>query len=155
METIYQLPTKFCSKLKRKAFWAKVFVDQATSGLSAKKFCTLHQLPYSTYKGSKYRIGRKARTQRSDTAATKNKISDIQQDNCTTKFLPLQITANSTASQDACPAVIDQYKPVTTIDNTILEIQIIFKNKHRLILPATTPEAQLLSIINAVAGLLC
>lgn len=37
--------------------------------------------------------------------------------------------------------------------NATPKIQIIFKNDNRLILPATTPEAQLLAIINSVAGL--
>jgi hypothetical protein len=29
---------------ERKTFWAKFFADQIASGLSAKKFCKLHQL---------------------------------------------------------------------------------------------------------------
>jgi len=148
METKYQLPAKFCNKLERKAFWAKFFVDQIASGLSAKKFCKLHQLPYSTYKGNKYRANTKTKL--------KNKISNTQHNDHATKFLPLQITAHdAAASQNTQTTVIDQCRLITTTYNTTPEIQIIFKNDHRLILPATTPEAQLLAIINFVAGLLC
>jgi len=158
METKYQLPVKFCNKLERQDFWAKIFADQAVSGLSAKKFCKLNQLLYSTYKGNKYRtdlkIKAKTKTERSMIVA-KSKISDMQYNNHTTKFLPLQITANDAISQDASPAVIDQCKLTATTYNAAPEIQIIFKNNHRLILPATTPEAQLLAIINSLASLLC
>lgn len=158
METKYQLPAKFSNKLERQDFWAKIFADQAVSGLSAKKFCKLNQLLYSTYKGNKYRtdlkIKAKTKTEQSITVA-KSKISNMQYNNHAIKFLPLQITANDAISQDTRPAVIDQCKLTTTAYNTTPEILIIFKNNHRLILPATIPEAQLLAIINSVAGLLC
>ena len=158
VETKYQIPAKFGNKLERQDFWAKIFADQAVSGLSAKKFCQLNQLLYSTYKGNKYRtdleIKLKTKVERNITT-TKSKISNMQYNNHATKFLPLQITASDATSQDAHPTVIDQCKLITTTYNTTSDIQIIFKNDHRLILPATIPEAQLLSIINYVAGLLC
>jgi hypothetical protein len=107
----YQLPAKFCDKLERKVFWTKFFADQTASGLSAKKFCKLHQISYSTYKGNKYRAELKVKTHRSDMATTKNKTSNVQLDNYATKFLPLQITVNDTANQDTYLTVIDQCKP--------------------------------------------
>lgn len=154
METKYQLPAKFCNQLESKAFWAKIFTDQAASGLSAKKFCKLHQLRYSSYKGHKYRAKPKTQTQCKDSIApTEIKIPKIQSSDYATKFLPLQITANDAVSQNTHTTVIDQCKLITATYNATPKIQIIFKNDNRLILPATTPEAQLLAIINSVAGL--
>jgi formylmethanofuran dehydrogenase subunit D len=153
METKYQLPEKFCNQLERKTFWAELFINQAASGLSAKKFCKLYQIPYSTYKGNRYKVEPKVKTQQGGIA--KNKISAMQHNNHVAKFLPLQITANDVINQNTNPTMIDQGKPITTTYDTTSEIQIIFKNGHRLILPVTISEVQLLSIINSVASLLC
>ena len=135
MEHKYQLPAKFSNKIERKTFWAKIFADQAASGLSAKRFCRLHQLPYSTYKGNKYQAKPKA-------------------DKAAAKFLALELVVpNKTLDT----VIADNLASAANTHQTTMtaEIQIIFNNNHRIVLPLATADAQLLVIIKTVAGLLC
>jgi hypothetical protein len=144
MENLYQIPSESCGGSKRRDFWAKVMMDQSASGVSAKKFCNLHQLKYSTFKGYKYRR-QKNKIKRRD-INNKPVVNNIQSDNCAARFIPLQIAT-------AIPA--NEYSKNEPICHEISEIQIVFKNKHKLLLSSTIPEASLLLIIKVVAELKC
>ncbi len=145
MENLYQIPAESCSVLERKAFWDKVIADQNISGISAKKFCKLHQLKYTTYKGYKYRRLH-TKINCSNVNNTNNKLKNIPSNNCAPKFVPLQITTDTTTNK--CNKNEIAY-------NQDSKIQIAFKNKHSLILPQAMPETQLLLIIKTVAELPC
>ena len=140
MENLYQVPCNPCKNEDRKMFWTKVVSDQKHSGLSAKKFCQLHQLKYSTYKGYRYgRSKKKKKTDCNNIIRNKNKIKNINNNNyCSEKFIPLQVASNTT---------INSYCESS--------IQIVFKNNNKLLLPIDIPESKLFLIINTVAGLIC
>ena len=143
MEDLYRIPSKSCSNLKRRAFWAKAIVDQSVSGLSLVKFCNLHGLKFSTFKGYKY-ARKKIKAVRCNTNDY-NKLIGIQKDTTVAKFIPLQITAD----------VATNKYPKKEIADEAAEIKIVFKNNHRLFLPSTLTEIYLLSIIKIVAELQC
>jgi hypothetical protein len=133
MENLYQTPSASCSVSERKAFWAKVIADQNISGISTKKFCKLHQLKYSTYKNHRYR---KTNTE------INNKNANSTNNNNSAKFVQLQIATDTAVKCN---------KNETTEHS---RIQIVFKNKHKLILPLEISGKQLL-IIKTVAELPC
>ena len=141
MENLYQIPSKSCSNSKRRAFWDRVITDQSASGLSLVKFCQLHGLKFSTFKGYKY-PKRKAKPRRS--TSYRNRLSNIRKDKNTAKFIPLQIATK-----------VSTIESPKAIDNKVTEIKIVFKNDHKLILPPTITETYLLSIIKIVAELRC
>ena len=137
MQDLYQAPVKPCSISERNAFWVKVVADQSVSGMSLKKFCQLHQLKYSTFKGYKYRV---RSTKNIPSGISKNIQSNID------KFIPLQITSNIPIKDDL---------KKESIDNTMTEIKIIFNNGHKIFLPLAASEANLLLLVKMVGGLRC
>jgi hypothetical protein len=138
MQTTYQIPSESCTNQERRDFWAKVVIDQKTSGLSLVKFCQLHGLKFTTFKGYLYprrstKIHRS--TNKSDQLKSIRKTKDVA------KFIP--IVTNVTNKQPKNK----------TIDNEVKEIKFIFKNDHKLVLSPPITEAYLLSIIKIVTEL--
>ena len=144
MENLYQPPSGPCSNSERRFFWDKIIDDQNASGISMKKFCNLHKLKLSTYRSHKYR----KRGVEINRCGIKNHnvAKNIQRNNCAAKFIPLQI---------ATDAAFNKCNKGEGVYNGAPKIQVIFKNKHRLVLPLATSEANLLLIVKAVAGLPC
>jgi hypothetical protein len=140
MENIYKVPATSCSDSDHRIFWARVMSDQKASGISIKKFCHQHQLNFSALHYWKYK---KQKIKATNSHNDRN-VQRPQSNNNATKFIPLQISTSTPVS--------DHHKIES---NKTSEIQIVFKNNHKLILPSTTPEASLLLVIKAVAGLQC
>ena len=136
MENLYQVPVASCSDTEHRAFWAKVISDQKASNVSIKKFCRQHQLNFSALHYWKYKKQKIKATH----------ACNGKSNNSAARFIPLQIAADM--SNGECHKTEPTYsKPQ--------EIQIVFKNNHKLILPLIIPEASLLLIVKAVAGLQC
>jgi len=144
MENLYQTPSESCSSSERWDFWVKVIADQSTSGISTKKFCKLHQLKYTTFKGYKYK--RKKKKINRSNASNKSVVKNIQSDNCSNKFVQLQI---------ATEVPVNEHYKNEPVCNEASEIHIVFKNKHKMILPSSLTETHLLSIVKIVAELQC
>jgi hypothetical protein len=132
MESQYQMPTKPCSKAKIHDFWSKIIADQISSEMDMQRFCSQHQLKFTSLRYWKY-------TSKIGKAICKNarKGNSIEP----ARFIPLQITniANDTASKT---------------NSEFREVQLIFNNGHRLILPIVISEANLSMIIKVVAAVL-
>lgn len=135
MISLYQPPSGPCSNSERQFFWDKIVDEQNAGGANMKKFCNLHKPKISTYRGYKYRKQN-----------TKINCCDItnSSNDCTDKFIQLQ-----TAAKDP---IHEHHK--NEFDEAS-EIQVVFKNEHRLVLPLLTSGANLLLIIKAVAELRC
>jgi hypothetical protein len=144
MQSLYQVPSKPCASSERHAFWNKVIADQSISGMSMQKFCRLHNIQYSNFKGYKYRIQNTNNLSRNTNQS--NNLKNIQNNNNTAKFVPLQITTG---------ASVNAYHKDKTIDDKITEIKIVLNNGHKVILPLAISEASLLWLIKIVAGLQC
>ncbi len=133
MISLYQPPSGPCSASERQFFWDKIVDDQNAGGANMKKFCNLHKLKISTYRGYKYR--------RQNTKI--NCCNITNNNNYTDKLVPLQI---------ATAPIHEHHK--NEFDGAS-EIQIVFKNENRLVLPLLISEASLLLIVKAVAELRC
>jgi hypothetical protein len=144
MSSTYQIPAKSSSDSIHQAFWAEVVVDQSTSGMGMRRFCKHHQLSYSVFNYWKY-VKQKTKVAYN---ANNNCAANIPNDRDVGKFIPLQIA--NTVSAGACTK-----NEAVSFCGEASEIKIIFKNEHKLVLPLTTSEANLLLIIKAVAGLRC
>ena len=136
MESLYQVPATSCSDTEHRIFWAKVISDQKASGTSIKKFCRQHQLNFSALHYWKYR---KQKIKAAHVCSGKS-------NNNAARFIPLQIAEDM--PNDEC----HKNEPAHSKPQ---EIQIVFKNNHKLILPLIIPEASLLLIVKVVAGLQC
>jgi len=132
MQNTYQVPSKANTSSERHAFWNKVIIDQNNSGMSMKKFCRLHQLKYSTYKGYRYRI-----------YGTNKLLRKSKQNNNTAKFIPLQIGSDN---------MTETHSKNKTADNKI-EVKIELNNAYKIILPLAVSETNLLWLIKMVAKL--
>ena len=144
MQTTYQVPVKFCTNAERRMFWCKILADQNTSGMSMKKFCRLHQLKYSTFKGYKYRKQN-----------AENTIDDIENNNVkrksnTAKFIPLQITNDALISKTKCSKSENKVS-----DSNLTEIKIIFNNGNKIFVPQSISEASWLLLIKIISELKC
>jgi hypothetical protein len=144
MQSLYKIPSNLCAKSERHAFWNKVIADQSISGMSMQKFCRIHQIQYSTFKGYKYRIQDTINFSRKTNQS--NNLKNIQNNNNIAKFVPLQITTDT--SVNAC-------SEAKIIDDEITEVKIVLNNGHKVILPLAISEASLLRLIKIVAGLQC
>lgn len=140
MQPSYQVPSEPCTNQERRDFWAQVIIDQKTSGLSLVKFCQLHGLKFSTFKGYLY-PKRNTRTRRSTN--NNDRLNSTRKDKDTAKFIPLQIATD----------VTNRYPKNETVDHIITAITIIFKNDHKLILSPPFTATHLLSMIKIVAAL--
>jgi len=142
----YQIPSESCTNQERRDFWAKVVIDQKASSMSLVKFCQLHGLKFSTFKGYLYP---KRNTKTRHSAKNSDRLRSARKDKDTAKFIPLQIATDA----------INRYPKNEVVDdnnngnNRVTDIKVIFKNNHKLILSPSLPEAHLLSIIKIVAEL--
>jgi hypothetical protein len=141
MEGLYKIPAESCSDLELRTFWASIVAAQSTSGMSIAKFCHMHGLRFLTFKDYKYR-----RLNPEAALNDGNRVKSIQKDKDMPKFIPLQI---------ATAVSFNKYPKNEAVDAEIAEIKIVFKNNHKLIIPATITGAHLLSIIKMVAELQC
>ena len=142
MEISYQVPAKSCSDIEHRVFWARVIVDQKASGMGIKEFCSQYQLSFSAMHYWKYKKQKTKITHNYNYHKTKS----LQSNNVVAGFIPLQMVAETPAGT---------HHKNESVYNSVVEIQIVFKNGHRLVLPLATPEANLLLIIKAVAELRC
>ncbi len=138
MESLYQVPTKSCSDSEHRIFWARVMSDQKTSGIGLKEFCRRHQLNFSALHYWKYKKQKIKATHGRDDRNMKNQ----QSNNDAARFIPLQISTSTSVSD---------HRKIES--NKTPEIQIVFKNNHKLILPLTIPEASLFLIVKIIANL--
>jgi|WetSurMetagenome_2_1015567.scaffolds.fasta_scaffold503201_2 hypothetical protein len=135
MQSLYQAPSTSCTKSERHAFWNKVIIEQNNSGMSMKKFCRLHQLKYSTYKGYRYRI-----------YGTNKLLRQSNKNNNASKFIPLQI--------DNDGSTIDVHFE-DNVSNKITEIKVELSNGNKIILPMMISKANLLWLIKTVSESEC
>jgi len=150
MESLYKIPSKSCSNKKRQVFWSQVMADQIASGISMIKFCQLHGLKYTTFKSHRY--SRKNIKKHSD-LYNDNKLKSKQNKNANEngidKFIPLQIVTDKSENK-----LSDMTIKEDVIDKSADEINIVFKNGHKVILPPVVVEKDnLLQLIKTVAGL--
>lgn len=144
MQTTYQVPVKFCTNVERRMFWYKILADQNTSGMSMKKFCRLHQLKYSTFKGYKYR------KQNIENTVDNIKNNNLKRKSNTTKFIPLQITNDALISKTKCSKSENKVS-----DNNLTEIKIVLNNGNKILIPQSISEASLLLLIKTISELQC
>ena len=140
MESIYKFPSKSCDDVEHRNFWIKVIADQKACSLGIKRFCEQHQIKFSTFTYWKYKKNKLDSNFNNKINKTKNKQVDKDVD----KFIPLQIAA------DMSPAESHQEEDMDAQDR---EIEIAFKNGHKIILPLVVSDTSLLLLIKAVGGL--
>lgn len=147
MENKYQIPLESCSDKERQDFWSKFISDQITSSMDMKMFCHRHQLRFSQFVYWKY----KKKTTKAIYKRAK-KLSISKNNKGADRFIPIQVTTDLATKKHPEYGVINN----EAIDKEAsVEINILFKNGHKLILPSTIRESELLSIIKIAAELRC
>ncbi len=141
MKNLYQFPSESCDDIEQRNFWAKVVDDQIASGMGAKRFCQQHQINHSKFHYWKYNKI-KSTFDHSKSIKTKNK----QPDKDIAKFISLQIAKDK-------PFKEHQKESAISDQNKIVEI--VFKNRHKIILPLPVSATNLSLLIKTVAGLEC
>ena len=140
MKSIYQAPSESSSNYEQQIFWSRVLVNQKASGIGMRSFCQQHQLNFSRFAYWKYKK-QKIRDIHDNSEVLKKIIREEP-----SKFIPLQIAAD-------LPATVEEYSEDEISDNEVIRTEIVFKNGHKLILPSTIKEINLLPIIKMIAEL--
>ena len=147
MENKYKILSESCSDKERQAFWSVVISDQITSKMEMKIFCHKYQLRFSRFLYWKY----KKKTTKAIYKRAK-KFSVSKNNKCLDRFIPIQVATALATKRDPESGIISN-EAITK--ETSVEINILFKNGHKLILPSTIKESELLSIIKIAAELPC
>ena len=116
--------------LEKRSFWEQEVLAHKESGKTMKEFCSGRQLPYTTFRYHKYKQWEYKKKHANNPASKRETAS---------KFIPLQIISNHVPISE----------PTKNID-----IKIVFKNRHSVVMPASDLEAAFF-IIKKVAGLSC
>jgi|SaaInlV_200m_DNA_3_1039701.scaffolds.fasta_scaffold17495_3 hypothetical protein len=146
MQISYKVPSKRCSRAKRQAFWSKTIADQNASGMSMKKFCRLHQLQYTTFKGYRYSANNTQTIFDHSKINCNNNQKDAH-DSGIPELIPMQVAAETSAKE--C------LENKIEVNGDKAEVKLQFNNGHTLKLSLSLSKENLSLLINTVAGLRC
>lgn len=133
----YQIPKKGSAKLLRDCFWNRVVDDQARSGMSGKKFCQQHQLPFSTFKNKKYGKQPMQKNDVSGEVSTKGNPEGFG-------FIPVHIADGVEERQSKFSQGVEDFM-----------VKIYFRNGHAVEFSLLPKEDLLHVLIKQVAELKC
>jgi len=157
MEKTYQIPARgSCSPRERQGLWQQIIADQESSGLKMTRFCEEHQLNLSTFKQWKYFLQQdnKKRDDRNHECKIDKEERKEQNGKLTTRFVPLQITANNLLTDEHSEDKNNKVKAEGVIES-VTRMEIVFKNGHSIIMPSIVTAEELMVLIEQVAKLAC
>lgn len=143
-ENRYQLPENFTDSVEEQRFWRKVVADQVESRLGNKKFCEQHKLSFIKFRYWKYS---KIRPDCIDAGNKTAKVLKQYPGKKVNKFISLQISPEG--------GIVNQAAQNIIVGKSSREIEVIFKNGHKIKLPEGITENNLALLIREVGELRC
>jgi len=125
---------------KDKTYWCSIIADYLESGMKQAAYCTHHGIAYATFKRWRYLL-------KDEFPIIKKTVSTGHQPKQQPIFVPVKIVPEPLSHQ--------QEPALPTVNSTLPSMQLHFRNKITLELPAGLDKEMLNTVFSALGVLTC